>query len=196
MLSDRINEYERVKGTSQKIKYPTPAQYKVEFPFLKEVDSLALANTQLHLERAYASFFRDKKFGFPKWKSRKNPVKSYTTNYVNGNISLTGNHLKLPKLGMIRIKSHRSIPDSYVLKSVTVSQSASGKYYASILCEYDESIVEVEIESVVGLDFSMAELYISSEGEKPQYPGFYRRAQKKLGHMQRVLYKMEQGSKN
>ena len=196
MLADRIKGYEEAKNTDKRMKYPTPAQYKAEFPFLKEVDSLALANTQLNLDKAYKNFFRDKAFGFPKWKSRKNNLKSYTTNYVNGNISLEGNHIKLPKVGKVRIKAHRSIPKDYKLKSVTVSQSASGKYYVSILYEYDKYIVEKEIQSSVGLDFSMSELYISSEGNKPQYPGFYRLAQKKLARMQRALSKMEKGSNN
>ena len=44
--------------------------YKREYPFLKEVDSLALANVQLHLEKAYKNFFRDPKIGFPKFKSK------------------------------------------------------------------------------------------------------------------------------
>ena len=196
MLSDRISEYERTKDSAKKMKHPTPAQYKTEFTFLKEVDSLALANAQLNLDKAYRNFFRDKTIGFPKWKSKKNPVKSYTTNSVNGNISLEGNQLKLPKLGKVKVKAHRSIPDDYRLKSVTISQSASGKYYASILCEYDEEVIASKIQSAVGLDFSMSELYISSEGDSPQYPRFYRRAQEKLARMQRVLSKMRQGSNN
>jgi transposase len=37
--------------------FPTPAKYKKEFPFLKEIDSLALANAQLNLDKAYKNFF-------------------------------------------------------------------------------------------------------------------------------------------
>ena len=196
MLADRISEYEGIKDTTQKMKYPTPAQYKVEFPFLKEVDSLALANAQMNLDKAYKNFFRDKEIGFPRWKSKKNPVKSYTTNAVNGNITLENNQLKLPKLGKVRVKAHRSIPKGYQLKSVTVSQSSSGKYYASIVYEYNHPVETKEIRSAIGLDFSMSELYISSEGNKPQFPRFYRRAQEKLARMQRVLSKMQQGSNN
>ena len=60
--------------------------YKKEYPFLKEVDSLALANVQLHLEKAYKNFFRDPKAGFPRFKSKHHSQNSYTTNVVNGNI--------------------------------------------------------------------------------------------------------------
>ena len=80
MLNDRIKAYEESKGSpDKKIKYPTPAKYKKEYEFLKEVDSLALANAQMNLDKAYKNFFRDKSIGFTKFKSKKNPVQSYTT---------------------------------------------------------------------------------------------------------------------
>ena len=53
MLDDRKKAYEEYKSTGIKTKYPTPAKYKEEYPYLKEVDSLALANAQLNLEKAY-----------------------------------------------------------------------------------------------------------------------------------------------
>ena len=72
MLDDRKKAYEEVKNdSSKKMTYPTPAKYKEEFPFLKEVDSLALANAQLNLDKAYRNFFRDKSVGFPRFKSKK-----------------------------------------------------------------------------------------------------------------------------
>ena len=65
MLNDRIKAYEESKGNpNKKIKYPTPAKYKKEYEFLKEVDSLALANAQMNLDKAYKNFFRDKSIGF------------------------------------------------------------------------------------------------------------------------------------
>ena len=67
--------------------------YKKEYPFLKEVDSLALANVQLHLEKAYKNFFRDPKTGFPRFKSKHHSKNSYTTNVVNGNILVEGNRI-------------------------------------------------------------------------------------------------------
>ena len=79
MLDDEIREYEKTK----KMLKNTPAMYKREYPFLKEVDSLALANVQLHLEKAYKNFFRDPKTGFPRFKSKHHSRNSYTTNVVN-----------------------------------------------------------------------------------------------------------------
>ena len=95
MLAEKKECYEKT-GKNLKV---TPAKYKAEFPWLKEVDSLALCNAQLHLQTAYKNFFRDPSFGFPRFKSKKNPVKSYTTNSVNGNILLKDGKLKLPKAG-------------------------------------------------------------------------------------------------
>lgn len=62
MLADKIDHYEATGNMLT----TTPAPYKKEYPYLKEVDSLALANVQLNLQRAYKNFFRDKQIGFPK----------------------------------------------------------------------------------------------------------------------------------
>ncbi len=76
---------------------------------MKEIDSLALANAQLNLDKAYKNFFRDKSVGFPRFKSKKNPVQSYTTNNQNGTIALIDSKfIKVPKLkSLVRIKLHR-----------------------------------------------------------------------------------------
>ena len=109
MLADRIKSYEENKDLDIKIiKYPTPAQYKKEYEWLKEVDSLALANAQMNLDKAYKNFFRDKSVGFPKFKSKKNNHKLYTTNNQNGTVFIENNRIKIPKLkSMIKIKQHR-----------------------------------------------------------------------------------------
>ena len=192
MLEDKINHYEKTKENL----LTTPTQYKAEFKWLKVVDSLALANAQLHLQTAYKNFFRDPKVGFPKFKSKHKGDKSYTTNLVNGNISIDGKYLKLPKLGRIKVKQHRSIPGNFKLKSVTVSKTPTGKYYASLLYEYELIVEYKKPMSFVGLDFSMKELYVSSEGEIASYNRFYRRSQDKLAREQRKLSNMELGSKN
>ena len=79
----------------------------------------------------------------------------------------------------------RSVPSEYRLKSVTVSQAPSGKYYASILFEYEDQVQEKEMQKFLGLDFSMHELYRDSNGKEPAYPGYYRNAEKKLAREQR-----------
>ena len=192
MLSDKIKFYEETK---QKLNN-TPAQYKSEFPWLKEVDSLALANAQINLQTAYNNFFRSPKIGFPKFKSKKSNHRSYTTNCINRNISIENGYIKLPKVGSIKMKQHRQIPSDYKLKSVTVSQTPSGKHYASILFEYENQVQEKIPQIFLGLDFSMHELYKDSNGNEPAYPRYYRQADKKLAREQRKLSKMQKDSNN
>ena len=192
MLSDKINHYEETK---QKLNN-TPAQYKSKFPWLKEVDSLALANAQMNLQTAYNSFFRNPKIGFPKFKSKKSNRRSYTTNCVNGNISIDNGFLKLPKVGLVKLKQHRLILPNYKLKSVTISQTPSGKYYASVLFEYENQIQEQELHDFLGLDFSMHGLYKDSNGNEPAYPRYYRQAEERLKREQRKLSLMQKDSKN
>lgn len=78
MLADKKQACEE-----KKMRKITPAAYKKEYPWLKEVDSLVLANVQLHLERAFQKFFREPKIGFPKFKSKHGSRKSYTTREVS-----------------------------------------------------------------------------------------------------------------
>ena len=192
MLSDKIEYYKETK----KMLNNTPAQYKEDFPWLREVDSLALANAQLNLQKAYKSFFENPTSGFPKYKKKKTSRDAYTTNHVNGNIVLEDGKLKLPKAGYVKIKQHRAIPEGYRLKSVTVSRNRCGKYYASILYEYEEERCPVRPETFLGLDYSMRELYVDSNGEKGEYPRYYRASEKKLEREQRKLSHMRKGSKN
>ena len=192
MLGDKITHYNETKDNLNN----TPAQYKADFEFLKEIDSLALANAQLNLQTAYNNFFRDKAVGFPKFKSKHKNHNSYTTNCINESVRLENGCLKLPKVGFVKIKQHREIPENYTLKSVTVSKAPSGKYYASILFEYEQVIIPTEIRETIGLDFSMVELFVDSNGDNASYPRYYRRKLDKLKKMSRALSKMKKFSSN
>lgn len=192
MLADKIRHY---KDTGEKLKN-TPAQYKGEYAWLKEADSLALANAQMHLQTAYNNFFRNPKVGFPKFKSKKSSRRSYTTNYVNGNIAIENGFIKLPKVGLVKLKQHRNIPSDHRLKAVTISQTPSGKYYVSVLFAYENQMPKRTPQSFLGLDYSMHELYKDSDGNEPRYLRYYRQAEKRLQKEQRRLSLMEKGSKN
>ena len=196
MLSERKEIYEKTGKTVRL----TPAKYKKEYVWLKEVDSLALANVQLNLESAYQKFFREEKSGFPKFKSKRRSRKSYTTNVVNGNIRLENGKLRLPKVGFIKIRQHRPVPEEYILKSVTVSMEGSGKYYASLLYEYFVSESQAagkmpEEMTILGIDFAMRGLAVFSNGEHAEYPMYYRKSQKKLAREQRKLSHCHKGSR-
>ncbi|MEQ3452818.1 IS200/IS605 family element RNA-guided endonuclease TnpB [Enterococcus cecorum] len=196
MLNDRKKAYEEVKNdSSKKMAFPTPAKYKKEFPFLKEVDSLALANAQLHLDKAYKNFFRDKSVGFPRFKSKKNPVQSYTTNNQKGTVALIDNKfIKVPKLkSLIRIKLHRQ-PKGRI-KSATISRHASGKYYISLLCK--EEINELpKTNSAIGIDLGITDFAILSDGQKIDNNRFTSKMEKKLKREQRKLSKRALLAKN
>ncbi len=151
-----------------------------------------MANVQLNLQTAYKNFFSGQN-DFPTFKSKKDR-KSYTTNVVNGSIMLLTSHIKLPKLKIVRIKHHREIPLGHIIKSCTISMTPTGKYYVSILTEYEKEIVQKEVETVVGLDFAMDGLYVSSEDKKANYPQFYREMLDRLAKVQRVLARRTKGS--
>lgn len=194
MLADKIAYYKE----TGKMLHNTPAQYKDEFPFLREVDSMALCNAQMQVQTAYKNFFRDKVIGFPKFRSKKSSRKAYTTNKIKGNIDIVGNCLKLPKMGLVRVKFHRQIPESHHIKSVTFSQNLSGKYFVSILTEYEADIPErtLNTDKALGLDYSSPHFYVDSQGVEADMPHFYRQVEQRLAMEQRKLSKMVKGSSN
>ena len=182
MLSDKISAYE-----SDKINLKTnPSQYKSEFEFLKEVDALALCSEWKNLISAYNNFFKNPKTGFPKFKSKKFNKKSYTTNNLpaSQNIRIVSqNHIQLPKLGIVKFVEHRRIPKNYIIKSATISQSESGKYYISILTEYEYEIPEISLDKSksVGLDYSSHDFYVDSQNKSPEnFQHLYRQRESKL----------------
>lgn len=178
MLADKIKHYEETKETL----YNTPAQYKKEFPWLKEVDSLALCNVQLNLQAAYKNFFRSG-FGFPKFK-KKSHRQSYKTNNNNGNIVMENGFVKLPKVGRVRVKAHRQIKG--IIKSATVSMTPTGKYYVSIL--YETEITPLpKTNSAVGVDLGISDFAILSTGEKIGNRRFFNQLSKKLAKEQKIL---------
>lgn len=197
MLGEKIEHY---KKTGKNI-VVTPARYKKEYTYLKEVDSLALANEQLNLQKAYTNFFARKSVGFPKFKSKKTDYNSYTTNNVNNNMAVNKKTIRLPKIGEVKAKVHREVPQDtgYKLKSMTVSQKADGTYYVSVLYEYENKVEKVEVTKItkhIGLDYKSDGLYIDSKGYCPKIEKYYRKSQKQLAKRQKTLSKKEKGSKN
>ncbi|MDN3079632.1 IS200/IS605 family element RNA-guided endonuclease TnpB [Enterococcus faecium] len=187
MLGDRMKAYEETRrDSSKKMSFLTPAKYKQDFPFLKEVDSLALANAQLNLDKAYKNFFRDKSVGFPRFKSKKNPVQSYITNNQNGTIALIENKfVKIPKLkSLVKITLYRQ--PKGLIKSATISRHSSGKYYISLLCKEEVSELP-KSNSAVGIDLDITDFAILSDGQKFDNNQFTSKMEKKLKREQRKL---------
>ena len=202
MLANRKTIYEQYKDDKEALKqqkYSLPTAYKNQFEWLKEVDSLALANAQLNLNTAYKNFFRDKSVGFPNFKRKHRDRKSYTTNNQKGSIRLIDSKtIRLPKLKDVRIKLHRQLPPNSIIKSATISQTPTGKYYIAILVEFEAKIEPITptVDSTLGLDYSSKFLVIDSEARSADYPRFYRNAEAKLKKGQRKLSKRLKGSNN
>ena len=192
MLSDKIDCY---KATETML-YNTPAMYKGFYEFLKDIDSLALANIQLNLERAYKNFFTMPKTGFPKFKSKHKSSQKYTTNNL-GQIYFEGGKIRLPKLGLVKVVKHRECQGE--IKSVTVSKTKTGKYYVSVLCEYENQVEHKPISSeskMVGLDYSSSNFFVSSDGEFADMPHYFRESEKQLVKEQRMLSLKQKRGKN
>ena len=193
MLNDKKEYYELHEKTLKL----TPAKYKKEFMWLNEVDSLALCNAQVNLDEAYKNFF-DKRANFPRYKKKRHDA-SYITNCVNNNIRIQGGFIKLPKVGYVKIKLHRNIPEGFKIKSATISKTSSGKYFISILTEYEVNLVRnttVEDSTTIGLDYSSSHFFVDSNGNTCDYNHFYRETEKKLKKAQRKLSKKKKGSSN
>jgi len=196
MLSDKIECY---KSTG---KFPvvTPAKYKKDYPYLKEVDSLALANKQIDLQSAFRNTFsksHKKKNGFPKFKSAKHSRKSYTTNNQKGTVAIIDDkYIKLPKIGKVKAVIHRIPDDSWVIKSATVSQESDGKYYISVLFEFENTanFYEADRTNAIGLDYASDGLYVDNNGNIGTNHKYYCESHDKLAKAQRKLSRM-QGSK-
>ena len=195
MLADRIKSYQENKDLDIKaIKYPTPAQYKKKYTWLKEVDSLALANAQMNLDKAFKNFFRDKSVGFPKFKSKKTNRFSYTTNNQNGTISVDENFVKIPKLkSKIKIVLHRQF--NGLIKSATISKTPSNQYYISILVD-TENIQLPKNDNKIGIDLGLKEFAICSNGDRFGNPKNLRKSEKKLAKLQKDLSRKTKGSNN
>lgn len=191
MLADKVKSYNETKSFGKQ----TPAIYKKDYPYLKEVDSLALANVQLHLQQAMKNCFESKHCKFPKYKSAKHSRKSYTTNNQKGTITIYDNSIKLPKVGKVKAVIHRRYEDGKV-KSATISQDSAGNYYASVLYEFDMEAVtkSKNFENAIGLDYKSDGLYMDSEGNVGANHKYYQEAQEKLAKEQRKLSRRK-GSK-
>lgn len=198
MLSDKIEGYE----TTGKFPAITPAKYKKEHPYLKEVDSLALANKQLDLQAAFRNCFsksHKKNTGFPKFKSAKRSRRSYTTNNQKGTVAIVdGGFIRLPKAGKVKAVIHRMPGDDWNIKSATVSQESDGKYYVSVLFEFETPVntYTADKTNAIGLDYASDGLYVDSNGNVGTNHKYYRESSRKLARAQRRLSRMQGSRKN
>lgn len=196
MLSNKISSYEATGSFCN----CTPAQYKADYPYLREVDSLALANVQLNLQAAFRNCFdkkRKKRTKFPKFKSKKRCRRAYTTNNQKGSVAVLDTAIKLPKVDIVKAKIHRKAPFDWKLKSATISQDRDGKFYVSVLYEYEDNISVVPLtDNAIGLDYASDGLYVDDNGNVGTNHKYYREGHKKLAREQRKLSRKVGSKKN
>jgi putative transposase len=168
---------------------------KKEFEWIKEVNSQSLQQANRNLDSAFTKFFREKK-GFPKFKSRKNPVQSFGIPQ-NCKVDFDNNRVKLPKIGWITTKLSKVFEGT--LKTATVSMTTTGKFFISILVEDGKETPEKEsfgYDSTIGLDVGIKDFVTMSDGTKIDNPKFLRGSIQRLKVLQRRVSRKKKGSKN
>ena len=195
-LAYRKERYEKEKKSASKTDCNNYCnrELKKKYEWLKEVEKFALTNAIYNMDSAYQKFFREHA-GYPKFKSKHDSHKAYTTNFTNGNIAVDfeNGKVKLPKLKEVKAKLHKHF--SGQIKSATVSQVPSGKYYVSILVETEHEGLE-HVKKNIGLDFGIKDLCITSDGKKYENPQIIKKYEKKLVKLQRQLAHKEKRSHN
>lgn len=160
--------------------------------WLKDVDSTALTAANDALADAFSNFFA-KRSGYPNFHKKKSSG-SYTSKRIKGskNIALESNAIRLPKLGIVKAKIHRLPKTDWEIKSATVSQSSDGKYYVSVLFEFESDAPTniIDINNSIGLDYASDGLFVDSNGNIGSNHKFYRKSHKKLTKAQRKLSRM------
>ena len=184
---------------------PTEAQFKTVYPFMTEVDSIALQQSRINLQQAnnnYSKSLKGQRKGpeihAPKFKSKKTGKFSYKTMNVMGNIKIAFDvrQIKLPKVGWVKFRDQRIF--STKIRSVTVSRDPAHRFYASILIDKivpTEKVEKIQPEKVLGLDMSLEHLIVDNTGNKPNYPRNFRKYENKLAWEQRKLSRKRAGSK-
>lgn len=192
MLEARINHY---KATGRYL-YNKPSQYLSQYPWLTEIDGLALVYAKLNLDAAFRKFFSSPKVNHPKFKSKGNSHLSYSTANQNGSVIVENGRITLPKVGSVKMRQHRQLPENGKIKTVVISRLPSNKYFVSVLIQYKNQVLPVTVATFLGLDFSTKGLYVDSEGNSTDYPGYYKTSLAKITRLSKILSKCRTNSKN
>lgn len=210
LLDSRIYEYGKylqylkrckkvgIKKDSKKFysfcKLSSVTQIKESYTFLKKADSLALCAEYNNLQNAFNNFFLNLR-KFPKHKARKDK-NSYITSCVNNNIRFQENKIRLPKIGFVKINLHRELPQNHIIKRVIVMNDKCDRYYIDIVVEVEDDTKSSYLKNVVGLDFKIGDIFVSSDFEKTKYIMPYRKAFDRLKKLQNIMKGKIKFSKN
>ena len=178
----------------------------LDYPFLKEVDSMALRCSIFNLEDSYKNYF-SKRSAYPSFKN-KFSKQSYRTNcitsvyknkkYSNIEIDIKEKMIKVPKLGLVKIRGYRNLNElTDRIINITIEKEKTNKYYVSVITEKEEETPKkITPTSIVGIDLGIKDLVVTSNGEKYPNPKEINKREKRLKRMQRKLCRQVKGSNN
>ena len=189
MLAESIDTYAKGENFASRNAFNYRlTSLKKEYAWLCNVDSTALQGANDHLADAFSRFFK-KQNDFPVFHKKKYEG-CYTSKCVNKSIRLEDKAIRLPKLGVVRAKIHRQPKTDWKLKSATVRREDDGKYYVSVLFEFEADVSSSEPVRSVGLDYKSDGLYMDSEGNIGSNHKYFREGLERLAKAQRKLSRM------
>ncbi|WP_049891283.1 IS200/IS605 family element RNA-guided endonuclease TnpB [Methanohalobium evestigatum] len=168
---------------------------KQDHEWLNEINSQSLQGATLNLENAFTKFFREKS-GFPKFKSKKNPVQSFPIPQWY-KVDFGNNKVYIPKIGWIKTRLHRSFDGKQ--RTATIKRTPTGKYYISILVDDDKQLPQkqkfYEV-NTIGVDVGIKDFAVTSDGEKIGNPRYLKNSIERLKVLQKRLSRKQKGSNN
>jgi putative transposase len=171
----------------------TELKNKPSFEWLKEIDSQLLQQALTDCKRAFDNFFQ-KRAGFPKFKKKHNAHQSFR---IPQRVKLEGGLVYIPKIGWIAIRQSQGV--DMPLKSVTCKRSATGKWHACLVVEFDLPDMPkpaIETKTAIGIDVGFDRFATDSDGVITENPRFFRKAERKIKRASRRLSRRKKGSAN
>ena len=192
-LEKRITDYKNGVKTNycQTSKMLTELKRTKEFEFLKNADSVALQTSLRDLDSAFVNFF-DKRAKYPRFKSKHNHRQSYRTLNNNSTIRVEGKHIRLPKVGWVKI---RQTVKNANIRYATVVKAPSGKYFAVLTVEFKPKPRQNK-GGQVGIDVGIHSYYMDSNRNVVENPKNLKQSLKQLARAQCSLSRKEKQSHN
>ena len=192
-LAMRKEAYENGQkiGYSQTSAMLTELKRGEDFAFLNVVDSIALQQSLRDLDRGFTNFFQ-KRAAHPTFKSKHNRHQSYRTINQGDNIRIVGKYIKLPKLGLVKIRQSMEVGK---INNVTIEHTPTGKYFAVLNVEFEPQ-PRPNNGGMIGIDVGIKEFYSDSNGNVVANPKYLEKSMRKLIREQRKLSRKQKGSNN
>jgi len=198
LYNDRKQTFSKVDS----IKSITEIKKINGYEWLKEIETVALQQSLIDLDKSYQNFFRNLKKGkktFLRFKSKHNPKQSYRTNNVSNTIRVENNKIRLPKLKWVKFRDSRQLKENEIIKFVTIKKTPTGKYFACVLVEYEfepNKPTQIDTSRIFSADMSAKNFMITTDDIEIENQKFYRKLERLLGIRQRRLSRKKNGSNN